>query len=84
MRGKCSSCPFNPESKAFKYRDHWAAELDNSMFEEGLPMDGSVAHGCHEIKDDGDCRDPKLMCIGHLEHMASKMRLPTVESVVES
>jgi hypothetical protein len=83
MRDKCSSCPFNPESKAFRFRDHWAAELDDSMFEEGLPMDGSVAHGCHELHDVGTCYDPNLMCIGHLQHMEANRRLPTVESVVE-
>lgn len=68
-RQMCATCPFNPESPFYNKRDDWGAAMDNEMFEEGLPNDGSVAHGCHQIEDCGETKDKNLQCIGHLDWM---------------
>lgn len=66
-RQMCGSCPFNPKSIYFHRRDAWGAAMDNEMFAEGRPTDGSIAHGCHEINDCGETADKDQQCIGHLD-----------------
>lgn len=66
-RKMCASCPFNPTSVFYSKRDDWGVALDNEMFADVTPVDGSIAHGCHEIEDCGKTTDRDIQCIGHLD-----------------
>ena len=74
-RQMCATCPFRPKSPFFGRRDDWGANLDNEMFAEAHPNDGSIAHICHEIDmDKGGTTDKNLQCIGHIDWMQGVKR----------
>jgi hypothetical protein len=72
QRKMCQTWPFNPTSPHFKIRNEWGKEMDRQMKAENMPLDGSIAHGCHEIQDEGLANegpaiDPNIQCVGHLD-----------------
>src|SRR5579859_5704565 len=66
-RKMCSECPFNPASFYFRRRDEWAAHCEEEMIRDGHPMDGSLAHGCHNLGDVPETTDQSIICIGHVD-----------------
>ena len=65
-RQMCHDCPFNPASNYFHRRGEWAEYCYKEMEEEGLPIDGSIAHGCHNREEPkSGTADEEIICIGH-------------------
>ena len=64
-RQMCSECPFRQGTKGSRVRDKWAEVCKQEMIQGELPLDGSLAHGCHMLSDVSDTADPEIICIGH-------------------
>jgi hypothetical protein len=62
MRQMCMSCPFNPKSVFYKFKNDWTESL----------KEATLPHGCHEIEDVGEIDNMEAACIGHLQILCEK------------
>lgn len=68
MREMCKTCPFNPQSITFKYRDGWVKNIEEEFAKKGIPLQ---TRGCHNLQDTHDPK-PENICIGHRDWLKPK------------